>query len=115
MLQSVTPKRKQQLLPWRRPEKKESGVRPRWRKRVMMQRNKQRPRSLMLLALVLSVTGCATAPTRWLAPQSSEIPPLPTEARQGPMPSICSPTCSAGLATELKSLLQLRTVPASQD
>ncbi len=115
MRQSVTPKRKQQLPPWRRPEKKESGVRPQWRKHVMMRRNKQRLRPLMLLALVLSVTGCVSARTRWLAPQSSEIPPLPTEARQGPLPSICSPTCSAGLATELKSLRELQTAPESLD
>jgi hypothetical protein len=81
----------------------------------MMRRNKQRPRPLMLLVLVLNVTGCASAPTRWLAPQSPEIPPLPMEARQGPLPSICSPTCSAGLATELKSLRELRTAPISPD
>ena len=81
----------------------------------MMQRNKPRLRPLMLLVLVLSVTGCAPAQTRWLAPQSPEIPPLPTEARQGPPPSICWPTCSAGLATELKNLRALQTAPASQD
>lgn len=40
-------------------------------------------RPLMLLALVLSVTGCAPTQTRWLAPQSPEIPMLPMEARQG--------------------------------
>lgn len=79
----------------------------------MMQRNKPRSRPLMLLVLVLSVTGCAPAPTRWLAPQLPEIPPLPTEARQGPPPSICLPTCSAGLAIELKRLRELRTAPAS--
>ena len=68
-----------------------------------------------LLALALSLTGCAPALTRWLAPRSPEIPPLPTEARQGPQPSICSPTCSAGLATELKNLRALQTAPALQD
>ncbi|CUI77640.1 Uncharacterised protein [Achromobacter kerstersii] len=81
----------------------------------MKQRNKPRSRPLMLLVLVLSVTGCVPAQTRWLAPQLPEIPPLPTEARQGPTPSICSPTCSAGLAIELKNLRALQTVPASQD
>lgn len=115
MRQSVTPKRKQQLSPWRRPEKKESGVRPQWRKRVMMRRNKQRLRPLMLLVCALTLAGCAPVPTRWLAPQPAEIPPLPTEARQGQMPSICLPTCSAGLATELQRLQELRTVPASLD
>lgn len=44
-----------------------------------------------------------------------EIPPLPTEARQEPLPSICSPTCSAALLTELKHLRALQTAPASQD
>lgn len=48
-------------------------------------------------------------------PQSPVVPPLPTEARQGPTPSICSPTCSAALATELRSLRELQTVPASPD
>ena len=81
----------------------------------MMLRNWPMARLLMLLALVLSGTGCATAQTRWLAPQSPETPPLPTEARQEPQPLICAPTCSAGLATELKSLRELQTVPESVD
>ncbi len=80
----------------------------------MMPRNKPLPRLLMLLMLVMSTTGCVPAQTRWLAPQSPEIPPLPTEARQEPLPSICLPTCSAGLATELKNLRELRTAPASR-
>jgi hypothetical protein len=103
------------LLPLRRREKKEGGARPLWRKLVMMQRNKPQSRPLMLLVLVLSVTGCAPAQTRWLAPQSPEIPPLPTEAQQGLPPSICLPTCSAGLATELRSLRELQTAPVSPD
>ncbi|MDF2861333.1 MAG: 57, gp57 [Achromobacter mucicolens] len=69
----------------------------------------------MLLVLVLSAAGCSSASTRWLAPQQVAIPPLPTEARQGPTPSICSPTCSAGLASELERLQKLRTEPASPD
>lgn len=81
----------------------------------MMPRNKPLLRLPMLLVFVLSLAGCAPAQTRWLAPQSPEIPPLPTEARQGSTPSICLPTCSAGLATELQSLQELRTVPASRD
>ncbi len=72
-------------------------------------------RQAMLLVLVLSAAGCSSAPTRWLAPQQVAIPPLPSEARQGPTPSICSPTCSDALASELKSLQELRTVPALQD
>ena len=102
--------------PWpqsRRPEPRRGGAQPPWRKPVMMQR-KPRLRPLAA-ALALSLTGCAPALTRWLAPRSPEIPPLPTEARQGPQPSICSPTCSAGLATELKNLRALQTAPALQD
>ncbi len=72
-------------------------------------------RPLMLLVLVASLAGCAPAQTRWLAPQPTAIPPLPQEARQGPTPSICSPTCSAGLAIELRSLQALQTVPEMQD
>ncbi|MNT39512.1 hypothetical protein D3C72_1757640 [compost metagenome] len=81
----------------------------------MMPKNKPLPRLLMLLALVMSVTACAPTQTRWLAPQPAEIPPLPSEARQGPLPSICSPTCSAALSIELKGLRSLQTVPASPD
>jgi hypothetical protein len=81
----------------------------------MMQQNKPPLRLLTLLALVLSVTGCATTQMRWLAPQQAEIPPLPTEARQELLPSICSPTCSAALSIELQRLRALRTVPASLD
>ncbi len=81
----------------------------------MMLKESPRLRLLMLLALALTAPGCSPAPTRWLSPQQVEIPPLPTEARQGAMPSICSPTCSAGLATELRSLQELQTVPESRD
>jgi len=81
----------------------------------MMPRIKPLPRLLMLLAFVLNLGGCAPAQTRWLMPQPPEIPPLLTEARQGPTPSICLPTCSAGLATELKSLRELQTVHVSRD
>ena len=93
---------------------KKGGVWPPWRKSVMMLRNRPLPRLLMLLALAMSATGCVPAQTRWLAPQSPEIPPLPKEARQEALPSICSPTCSAALSIELKRLRALQTVPASQ-
>lgn len=76
---------------------------------------RDRPRPLMLLTLVMSATGYVPAQMRWLAPQSPEIPPLPKEARQEPLPSICLPTCSAALSIELKRLRELQTVPASQD
>lgn len=94
---------------------KDGGGRPRWRKSVMMQRNRPLLRLLMVLALLLSATGCAPTQTRWLVPQSPEIPPLPTEARQGQAAPICLPTCSARLATELRSLRELQTVPAARD
>ncbi|CUJ61589.1 Uncharacterised protein [Achromobacter xylosoxidans] len=81
----------------------------------MMPRHWPLPRLLTLLALVMSATGCAPAQTRWLAPQSPEIPPLPKEARQEPPPSICSPTCSAALSIELRRMRKLQTVPAWRD
>lgn len=81
----------------------------------MMPRKKPLQRLLMLLALVLSVTACTPAQTRWLTPQPAEIPRLPLEARQEPLPSICSPTCSAALSIELQNWRQLQTVPASLD
>lgn len=81
----------------------------------MMLKNRPLLRLLMLLVCALSATGCTPTQTRWLAPQSPEIPMLPMEARQGPAPSICLPTCSAGLAAELKRLQELRTMPASPD
>ncbi len=77
----------------------------------MMQRSWQMLLSLMLLALVQSVAGCSSVPTRWLPSQQAAIPPLPSEARQEPTPLICSPTCSTGLASELKNLRELQTVP----
>lgn len=81
----------------------------------MMRRNKPLPRLLMLLALVMSANGCAPVQTRWLSPQPIETPPLPAEARQEPLPSICSPTCSAALSIELKRLRSLQITPASPD
>ncbi|CCN18725.1 putative phage-related protein [Bordetella bronchiseptica MO211] len=79
---------------------------------VMMPKEWPSLRPLMLLAFVLSATGCTPTQTRWLVPQSPEIPMLPTEARRGPAPSICLSTCSAGLAAELKRLQELQAVPA---
>ena len=94
---------------------KKGGALPQWRLPVMMPKNRPLTRLLTLSLLVASVTACAPAPTRWLAPQSAEIPRLPKEARQEPLPPICLPTCSAALSTELKRLQELRTVPASPD
>ncbi len=99
----------------KRLEQKKGGALLPWRKFVRLQRNKPLSQWLMLFALVTSATGCSSAPTLWLAPQPIEIPPLPSEARQDLTPSICSPTCSDGLASELKNLQELQTVRASQD
>jgi len=64
-------------------------------------------RVLMLLASALLLTGCAGAQKEWLLTPSPEIPALPGEARQPDPPSICSPTCSAGLSILLDSLLSM--------
>lgn len=57
---------------------------------------------LMLMGLLLLVTGCATSSPPIAPPsvQPAQRPPLPKEGRQPPTPSICSPTCSAGLMLE---------------
>lgn len=81
----------------------------------MMARNKPLPRLLVLLGLVLSVSACAPAQTRRLTPQSAEIPLLLTKAQQEATASICSPTCSVRLATELQGLGGLWNVPVSQN
>ena len=94
---------------------KKGGVLLPWRNNEMMHRNWPLLRLGLLLALMVSAAGCSSAPTRWLAPQQVAIPLLPTEARQGPTPSICSPTCSDGLAFELKNLRELRIAPGSLD
>lgn len=68
-------------------------------------------RALMPLPLLLLLTACASKlPCSSLAPA---IPPLPPEARQPAMPSICSPTCSAGLTRERESWRRSLTSGAS--
>lgn len=66
-------------------------------------------RTLPALLSPMLLAGCwnATAPLAVAVPP----PPLPQEARQPASPPLCSPTCSAGLAKLLDSLLQPPTGP----
>ncbi|KVN36836.1 hypothetical protein WJ63_35180 [Burkholderia pyrrocinia] len=69
-------------------------------------------RALMPLLLLLLLTACASK-----SPYSSSvpaIPPLPPEARQPATPSICLPTCSAGLTRERESWQESLTNVALQ-
>lgn len=61
--------------------------------------------ALMLLPLVLLSAGCASnwPPSVPPSVQPAQRPRLPQEGRQPPTPSICSPTCSAGLERELEN------------
>ena len=69
-----------------------------------MVKNVWKLRAAILSALVLSVTGCAqTSTVTAPPPEPPRIPALPLQARQPAMPSICSPTCSAGLTTQRES------------
>ncbi len=52
---------------------------------------------LMLLLPVLLLTGCAGKSPH--SSPTSGVPALRPEARQPATPSICSPTCSAGLTS----------------
>ena len=79
----------------------------------MPQRLPPAARWLIVMLLLLLLAGCASAPLQLPAP-APLIPPLPQEARQPDPPPICQPTCSAGLARLLDSLLQPPTPPASQ-
>jgi len=56
---------------------------------------------LMLLLPVLLLTGCA-GKSRHSSPTSG-VPALRPEARQPATPSICLPTCSAGLKSARES------------
>ncbi|ETP64874.1 hypothetical protein BDSB_05580 [Burkholderia dolosa PC543] len=62
-----------------------------------MRTNSELPRSRMLLLLALPLAACNSASISSSQPPS--IPPLPPEARQPATPSICLPTCSAGLTS----------------
>ncbi len=76
-----------------------------------MRTNNARPRSQMLLLLVLPLAACSSASTS--SSQPLAIPPLPPEARQPAAPSICLPTCSAALTSARATWQSTLTVPAS--
>lgn len=66
---------------------------------------------LMLLPLLLASAGCGTNSPPIAPPsvQPPQRPKLPQEGRQPPTPSICSPTCSAGLTRERENWRQSLT------
>ncbi len=67
-----------------------------------MANNKSPLPALTLIALLTLSAGCASnsIPSAPPSVQPARRPPLPLEGRQPPIPSICSPTCSAGLTRE---------------
>ena len=68
-------------------------------------------RALTPLPLLLLLTACASrSPSSSKAP---DIPPLRPETRQPATPSICLPTCSAGLTRERESWQKSLTNAAS--
>lgn len=75
-----------------------------------MRTNNERPRSRMLLLLALPLAACSSASIS--SSQPPAIPPLPPEARQPATPSICLPTCSAGLTSARESWRNMLTAPA---
>ena len=73
-------------------------------------------RAAMLLALAVSVMGCAqTSTVTAPPPEPPRIPELPPQARQPELPSICSPSCSAGLTKLRESWRKRLTLPTQQD
>lgn len=68
-------------------------------------------RALMPMLLLLLLTACADRSPR--SSQTFGVPPLRPEARQPVTPSICSPTCSAGLTRERESWQRSLTNAAS--
>lgn len=72
------------------------------------------PLGLMLMLLVLLLSGCASDSVNLLRPVTPPtIPPLPAQAKQPAIPSMCLPTCSAALTKERESWLNTLTPPAS--
>lgn len=73
-------------------------------------------RAAMLMALAVSVIGCAqTSTVTAPPPEPPRIPALPPQARQPAMPSICSQSCSLGLTLQRESWRKRLTWPALQD
>lgn len=71
-----------------------------------------RARMLSALTALPLVFGCSSAPMSPPDVLAPVIPPLPAEARQPPMPSACSPTCSGSLTIERARWQQQLTLPA---
>lgn len=71
---------------------------------------------LTLLLPMLLLAGCASVSPPSSPPpvviQPAQIPRLGQSARQPPVPSWCSPTCSAGASREFDSWLTLPTSAA---
>ena len=78
----------------------------------MTPRSRPALHALMLSALLLLVSGCASVPRPSLPPV---IPALPAQATQPPAPALCLPTCSSGWKRLVESLLQSPTIAVSQD
>lgn len=69
-------------------------------------------RALLLTTLTLLLQACASAPPTSLPDvPSSNVPPLPSQARQPPAPALCSEGCSKGLTNQRRSLLGTLTLP----
>ncbi|SEF19480.1 hypothetical protein SAMN03159371_00153 [Variovorax sp. NFACC28] len=76
-----------------------------------MANNRLPVRATMLLTLSVLLASCVTSSPPIAPPsvQPPQRPPLPPEGRQPPIPSICSPTCSAGLTRERENWRQSLT------
>ena len=73
-------------------------------------------RAAMLLVLAVSAMGCAQTSTITAPPpEPPRIPVLPPQARQQELPSICLPSCSAGLTKLRESWRKRLTSPTPQD
>ena len=70
-------------------------------------------RKLMLPACLVLLNACSTVPA--IAPVPPQIPPLPLQARQPLPPTLCQPTCSAGLSMLLDSLESSPIKPSLPD
>ncbi len=76
----------------------------------MLRKNVIRHALMLLLPMVL-LTGCASRSPRSLP--TLDVPALRPEARQPATPSICLPTCSAGLTSARESWRRSLTSEAS--
>ncbi len=76
----------------------------------MLRKNVIRHAAMLLLPMGL-LTGCASKSPH--SSSTSDVPALRPEARQPMTPSICSPTCSAGLTKLRESWRESLTHAAS--